>query len=667
MGIQNGDIATLAELTARGAGAPQLPNDTKIYDTKNEVQLSVSNRKNNDAATAEPTATDDASEGYESGSRWIFNNRVWTCVSNTNDAAVWTEGGGGSGSGAGSLSVFSTIRGDDYDEDSDLESAWARGSGTAFRVSTTGHSAFVTRILKTSSPISGTKSIQIKFSDLEGIDDDWVSSPAESVPLAGRGGNTLLRFVQTNNIDTAVTDATKRDDIRLVVVNASNNSELHNIPFPRDEKFVDALFYIPSDVTQIAYGIYNDGIDETDIASTGIIIEINDLVLDYRGLQQASFTDFATYRISQSGNQLSNRSGETRFNLATASINKSGKLDSFFSVDDDSTGTRTRWTALRKCTVTDVSFSCITPSAYERKIGINGVPVLDGSQEIGNGHVSGSLELDVGDYITVGLNTNSDTMVFSTGASIHNTAAVTTVSMSVAANNSDAYAFSASGVENNFSARIQNNGVASVLSNSSPENIINGASFVSTGRVEISFKSGFFKEIPSIVVTADVVATADSSASVDNVTTSGCTVYTSADGVPANLNFNIFVSSQGSDRKDPTAYAMFANNVKSSAERQIGWWFGQPLYERSFKTFVSLSTIGGNADLVTGLPTDLTAVSLQGIAIRDANTNSFNLNSVANWFAYLQTSGTIHLNYSSNIYTSDKQRIIFQYTKNSEA
>ena len=291
MSIQNGDIATLAELTARGAGAPQLPNDTKVYDTKNEVQSSVSNRKNNDSATAEPAVTDDASEGYEKGSRWIYDGKVWTCVNNTNNAAVWTEGGGGSGgSGAGSLSVFSTIRGDDYDDNSDLQSAWTAGSGGAFRVTDPDHSTLITRTLKTSSPITGNQSISIFLSDSSNISFDWVSSPAISVPLAGRGGNTLLRFVQTNNINTAVPTDSGRNKLRLVVVNAANNSELHNIQFPKDSKFVDVLFYIPSDVTQIAYGIYNDGLSSTGIEDTGVTIEINDLVLDYRGLQQAQFT-----------------------------------------------------------------------------------------------------------------------------------------------------------------------------------------------------------------------------------------------------------------------------------------------------------------------------------------------------------------------------------------
>lgn len=57
--------------------------------------------RNNLAATASPSATDDSASNYAVGSRWIDTtaDRAWTCVDATPGAAVWIEGGGGGGGG----------------------------------------------------------------------------------------------------------------------------------------------------------------------------------------------------------------------------------------------------------------------------------------------------------------------------------------------------------------------------------------------------------------------------------------------------------------------------------------------------------------------------------------------------------------------------------------
>lgn len=56
-------------------------------------QLDAAIKQNNFAATAAPTVTDDAGDGYTVGSRWIdvTNDRAYVCVDATVGAAVWLE------------------------------------------------------------------------------------------------------------------------------------------------------------------------------------------------------------------------------------------------------------------------------------------------------------------------------------------------------------------------------------------------------------------------------------------------------------------------------------------------------------------------------------------------------------------------------------------------
>ena len=49
--------------------------------------------KNNLSATAAPTAGDDVLDGYSVGSTWVFGGIVYTCVSATAGAAIWTGAG----------------------------------------------------------------------------------------------------------------------------------------------------------------------------------------------------------------------------------------------------------------------------------------------------------------------------------------------------------------------------------------------------------------------------------------------------------------------------------------------------------------------------------------------------------------------------------------------
>lgn len=106
--------------------------------------------------------------------------------------------------------------------------------------------------------------------------------------------------------------------------------------------------------------------------------------------------------------------------------------------------------------------------------------------------------------------------------------------------------------ENEFSARIANNGTATVTSQSSP--FIQNVERTSLGIVEITFIPGFFTEIPSIQLTDDSNAAALIASSFGDASTSSITIetYNVEASAYQDRNFTIHVSRQGADRKDLT-------------------------------------------------------------------------------------------------------------------
>ncbi len=114
------------------------------------------------------------------------------------------------------------------------------------------------------------------------------------------------------------------------------------------------------------------------------------------------------------------------------------------------------------------------------------------------------------------------------------------------------------GVENVFSALIQNNGSASILSQSSPDNpAIASVNRVSAGRIEIFFTTNFFSAPPI------VVGMPGSTVSIDTVkrdavtTTTSCIIVTLSHASAAtDSDFEIIIQRQEDDYKLPTAFAI---------------------------------------------------------------------------------------------------------------
>ena len=102
--------------------------------------------------------------------------------------------------------------------------------------------------------------------------------------------------------------------------------------------------------------------------------------------------------------------------------------------------------------------------------------------------------------------------------------------------------------ENEFSARIANNGTASITSESS--NFIESVTRDSVGVVTVNFKDGFFTETPSVTLGAEIVQTR--AITINSLSLSSMTVssFTSSAGSLEDWDFSFHASRQGADRKD---------------------------------------------------------------------------------------------------------------------
>lgn len=102
---------------------------------------------------------------------------------------------------------------------------------------------------------------------------------------------------------------------------------------------------------------------------------------------------------------------------------------------------------------------------------------------------------------------------------------------------------------NRFSAAIENDGTATILSQSSPDNpAIASVSRSSTGIVNIVFTTGFFTEIPVIVSLGAVTTDYRRYPSCTVLTTSGATIVIGSDNsTNFDANFHVVLEKQSTD------------------------------------------------------------------------------------------------------------------------
>lgn len=256
------------------------------------------------------------------------------------------------------------------------------------------------------------------------------------------------------------------------------------------------------------------------------------------------------------GNTLLDHSaGETRFDLNNISV--SG--DSIIQVEDDSTNTRTKFIALKKCRATISWTADMNATNASAIIYKNGATAHSGTQSYTTSfsHVTRSLILEEGDFVTVG----SSNGIENTG-NFARLGIVAEAQELERVDNVDA-------AENVFAARIANPaGTASVISQSS--NFIQSVNRSAAGTVDITYVPGFFTEVPSVTASvADVGG--NFFAMVSNETTSGVTIITDQDaGSPADQDINITVQRQGSDYKSikDVVVSLYGGNLNTGQQIQ---------------------------------------------------------------------------------------------------
>jgi hypothetical protein len=156
----------------------------------------------------------------------------------------------------------------------------------------------------------------------------------------------------------------------------------------------------------------------------------------------------------------------------------------------------------------------------------------------GNVSVSTEIELNVGDVIRPHTQQGSSTTIGTFQV--------------VATELRDAYQVIGGGVENTYSARIANNGTATITSQSYP--FIQSVVRNSAGNVTINLVPGFFTVAPNVVAVnaSSSQAGADRTAQVYSVSTTSIGILTNLNTGSTDFDFNIMVQRQGSDYRTPS-------------------------------------------------------------------------------------------------------------------
>jgi hypothetical protein len=451
-----------------------------------------------------------------------------------NDGVTFQEFGSGGGGGGG-LDIFMS-----ESFEVTLVGAMLSGNNATFLG---GGVLAGTLSYETVSPLSGNNSL--KYVQASGSVNDYVALPNQTLDPKQQGND--LGFVQSFTYDG------DDDDIKLVVWDVTNGQDLTDslalYKSQSNSKRYTAQVFAPTNCASIHVGF------QTLVENIGATLLVDDVEGSNDPFVYQDLLDQEDGRYDGYAGV-----GATNTSIIYFTNERSNNTGALVSVENSSTNGFSI-TALKDNVTISASFIARLASAATTEIGwsLNSTQLTTGIGSItAADRVGYSIELanttTCEAPVDIVLN-KDDVLRTHRGSSALNS--VYTIMTFTATAETAAVVHAGSGTENTFSARIANNGTASITSQSGGDNpAIASVNRPSIGVVDITFTSGFFVTVPSVVIDPEI--TGARTGVMTSISTTTCSIKTqnSTTGVNVDENFTITFTRQGADYKNPNAYAI---------------------------------------------------------------------------------------------------------------
>lgn len=304
-----------------------------------------------------------------------------------NTKARWmvSAGVGGAGAGGG-LDIYYS---EDAEDSTDV-SSFTTGNNATFLGGGTLQGTFA---LNTSSVIAGTNAF--RYTQAAGSLNDFVASESITLDNKQAGNDTIATLYFT--YDGA------DDDIKFVFWDNTNSQDLSAttafFKTASNPTRFEVQVAIPIGVTSVRWGF------QVAVENIGAILDIDDIEFSTNPTPTANLVETQSLEHTFDHSALQNGNLEIRFDTGLTTNSFVGSL--ILEVEDDSANTRTKFNALRPCTVDVECHLFFNNDGEVPRIFKNGSTIMDGSYSDGNSGeiVTASIELDTGDFITIGSNT----------------------------------------------------------------------------------------------------------------------------------------------------------------------------------------------------------------------------------------------------------------------
>jgi len=378
--------------------------------------------------------------------------------------------------------------------------------------------------------LSGTQSYLL--TNVTGSAAEYMDSKDIAVPLKARGKINAVTFPYTYDGDDGDITVQIYDNTNTTLLGTALDVEAS------DNGTITIAEYFPSTTASIKLRV------TVDTVNNGKLFVLDDLTFTDDPFVYKNLLAKQDYLITQAGSSLTNAAAEIEFNLGTASITDNG--DQLLVASDDSGSTRTKFTAQKECEVFIHFDAKATSGGTSAIIYKNGAQFLTGTSMVNVANffasVSGPIKLAKDDFISVGLSAGT----------VQSSADLVTVSI-IAYADTEHVVHASAGTENTFSARITS---ADVITTQSSPNApaIASVSSTSTGLYAIVYTTDFFGVTPAAQATAE---TNGLNCHITAESATGCTVnIEDPSGTLTDSDFSIILQRQGTDYKNPNAYAV---------------------------------------------------------------------------------------------------------------